>query len=126
MERSWKIERPEASPFFNFVYGATTSRPCDLEASVATLRDWPWELIDWQVRNTQRTDIAFRAVNVESRNKVETTTVLSPAERPLIRWNGNPYEPEGGDPNGGYEDDASAWLLPYWMGRYLHLIAERP
>src|SRR5581483_447576 len=63
MERSWKIERPEASPFFDFVCGATTDRPCDVEAAVATLQDWPWELIDWQVSNLQRADVTFRSIN---------------------------------------------------------------
>ncbi|HZP84017.1 MAG TPA: hypothetical protein VFB21_20420, partial [Chthonomonadaceae bacterium] len=125
MERSWKIELPEASPFFNFVYGATTGRPCDVEASVATLQDWPWELIDWQVRNTQRVDVAFRSVNFEGRQKVETERALPASERQLMRWNGNPYEPAGGSPAGNSEEDGSAWLLPYWMGRYHGFIAER-
>jgi hypothetical protein len=124
MERSWKVERPEHSPFFNFVYGVTTGHACDVEASVATLQDWPWELIDWQVDNSRRMDVTFRSVPWESRTKVETETALPISERPLMRWNGNPYEVSGGSMEGRNEEDGSAWLLPYYMGRYYGLIAE--
>jgi hypothetical protein len=35
----------------------------------------------------------------------------------LMRWNGDPYELDGG--NGGrVRDDGTFILLPYWMGRY--------
>jgi hypothetical protein len=125
LERSWKIERPEASPFFNFTYGALTGRPADAEASVATLQAWPWELIEWQVRGTHRHDVTVRRDDSEGRVQVETVQALPISERRLMRWNGNPYEPDGGGPSGTHEDDASAWLLPYWMGRYHGLIAER-
>lgn len=118
LERSWKIERPEASPFFNFVYGAITGRPCDIEASWTTLQDWPWELIDWEVRNTQRTDVTLRSARHEGRVRVETDRVLPVSERPLMRWNGNPYSCDGGSQIGRAEEDGGAWLLPYWMGRF--------
>jgi hypothetical protein len=125
MDRSWHIEQPEHSPFFNFVYGATTGRPCDVEESVATLQDWPWELIDWQASTAQRADVTLRSIRFEGQTKTETTTVVPICERSLMRWNGNPYETGGGSPDGRGEDDGSAWLLPYWMGRYHGFIAEK-
>lgn len=125
MERSWKIEQPEHSPFFNFVYGATTGRPCDVEASVATLQDWPWELIDWHIDNTHRQDISLRTTLHEGNLRMEATTALPVSERQLMRWNGNPYDLGGGSENGSGEEDGSAWLLPYWMGRYHGFIQER-
>jgi hypothetical protein len=124
MERSWKIERPEHSPFFNFVYGATTGRPCDVEASVATLQDWPWELVDWESRGTHRHDVQVMNWNGEGRTKIQLTRALPASERRLMRWNGNPYQCDGGDLTGRNEEDGSAWLLPYWMGRYHRFISE--
>lgn len=124
LERSWKIERPEASPFFNFVYGASTGRPCDVEASVTTLQDWPWELIEWETRGTHRHDVTLLTHNGETRSRGQTTRALPASERRLMRWNGNPYEPDGGSPDGRNEEDGSAWLLPYWMGRYYKFIQE--
>ena len=46
------------------------------------------------------------------------------SERRVMRWNGNPYQCDGGTPDGRTEEDGSAWLLPYWMGRYHGFIAE--
>lgn len=124
MERSWKEERPEASPFFNFVYGATMNQPCDVEASVAALRDWPWELIEWEVRGTHRHDVRALSRNVERRTRQQTDRALPASERRIMRWNGNPYQCDGGSPNGASEDDGSAWLLPYWLGRHHGFITE--
>ena len=40
-----------------------------------------------------------------------------PDERPVMKWNGNPFVIDGGAGGKG-EDDGAAFLLPYWMGRY--------
>jgi hypothetical protein len=125
LERSWRIERPERSPFFNFVYGACSGQPCDTEAAVATLQEWPWELIDWQARGTHRHDVTVLSHRGEARAREQLTRALPAGERRLMRWNGNPYECDGGTPDGRSEEDGSAWLLPYWMGRYRGFIAER-
>jgi hypothetical protein len=125
LERSWKIERPEASPFFNFVYGACTGRPCDVEESVTTLRDWPWELIEWETRGTHRHDVTLLTRGGLARARSQTTRALPASERRVMRWNGNPYQPDGGTPEGRTEEDGSAWLLPYWMGRYHGFIVEQ-
>lgn len=124
LERSWGVDRPEASPFFNFVYGASTGQTCDLEASVAALQEWPWELVDWQARGTHRHDVELRRWHGERQSRVETTRALPANERRLMRWNGNPYQPDGGTPEGRHEEDGSAWLLAYWLGRHHGLIRE--
>ena len=89
------------------------------------LEDWPWELIDWQTNTSHRADVTLRRTEFEGRVKAETTVALPASERRLMRWNGNPYETDGGSPDGLEEEDGSAWLLPYWMGRYHKLIAEK-
>ena len=43
-------------------------------------------------------------------------------ERPVMKWNGNPFVVDGGAGGHG-EDDGAAFLLPYWMGRYYGFIA---
>ena len=48
----------------------------------------------------------------------QAETLLPPDERPVMKWNGNPFVVDGG--NGGVsEDDGGFFLLPYWMGRFL-------
>jgi hypothetical protein len=38
-----------------------------------------------------------------------------------MRWNGNPFQIDGGD-GGQHELAGDEFLLPYWMGRYLRII----
>jgi hypothetical protein len=38
-----------------------------------------------------------------------------------MKWNGDPYELDGGG-DGRQRDDGAFLLLPYWMGRYHRFI----
>jgi hypothetical protein len=122
LERSWQIERPERSPLFNFMYGALTGKPCDVEAAVQTLQEWPWDLRNWACRNSHRVDIVLDAR--KGVGEPQSVQIVPYSEREVMRWNGNPYRLDGGDPLGRREDDGTAFLLPYWMGRYHRLIEE--
>jgi hypothetical protein len=51
--------------------------------------------------------------------------VLPADERHFDRWNRNPFLPDDGN-DGTVEDNGSAFLLPYWMGRYHGFIEESP
>jgi hypothetical protein len=105
----------EASPFYNYVYGGLTGQPCLPDAAAETLRTWPWELIDWVARNSQRHDLEMRSAPGTPRR--EANRILPAHERPIHRWNGNPFTVDGGD-GGRTEECGSAWLLGYWAGRY--------
>jgi hypothetical protein len=133
LEYSWVIERPEQSPLFNFIYAAsrqagrwtnTSQRPespgiepasYDLLQCVQWFRDVPQDLIDWTVKNSKRDDIDQRVPN-RHRHTI-SPRVLNVAERPLMRWNGDPYQLDGGA-DGRSRDDGTYILLPYWMGVY--------
>ncbi len=125
LERSWQIERPERSPLFNFIYGAVTGKPCDVEGAVQTLQEWPLDLRNWECRNSHRRDIQLDTQKGRF-GEWQSVEIVPYSERVVMRWNGNPYRLDGGDPLGRREDDGSAFLLPYWMGRYHNLIAESP
>jgi hypothetical protein len=80
------------------------------------------DLIEWTVRNSARQDVPVDAAHDRFRQG-QSTTLLPPDERPIMKWNGNPFQLDGG--NGGRsEDDGAFFLLPYWMGRYLGLWLE--
>jgi len=68
------------------------------------------------VRNSHRQDIVC-ATSPDRFQHREVLTLLPPDERPVSKWNGNPFVVDGGG-NGHGEDDGAAFLLPYWMGRY--------
>ena len=115
--------KPERSPLYNYFYGGLTGRPCAPEDAEQTLRDWPWDRIEWRMRNSQRDDVMFK----EGRGvrHSELSRVLPVSERSLHRWNGNPWSPDGGS-DGRSLDDGAAFLLGYWAGVYFgYLPVER-
>jgi hypothetical protein len=117
LERSWQCERAERNPLWNYIYAAGTGdRNRDAAESVRTLRRIPWDLVSWPVMNSHRLDVTLDPVADRFKQK-QSLLVLPPDERPQMKWNGNPYAPDGGG-SGKSEDDGAFFLLPYWMGRY--------
>ena len=121
LERSWQIERPERNPLWNFIYAAGTSASeFDRAESIRTLREIPMDLVQWDVRNSNRHDVPVDPMN-DRFNRRQALIVLPYDELPMSKWNGNPYNLDGGS-GGRSEDDGAYFLLPYWMGRYHKLI----
>jgi len=137
LERSWQIERPEGSPLWNFIYGASlqanrwtnpAERPpealvtpdaYDRDVSMAWFRDVPADTIRWTVRNRDRRDVARQGKN--RFDQARSAEVLPVSERMMLRWNADPYElDEAGE--GRERGDGVFILLPYWMGKYHRLI----
>jgi hypothetical protein len=118
----WENIRREANPLWTFIYlqGQPKSN-VDLAASVWTLYRTPLDTIKWTVRNSQRKDITW-ASTADRFGEREVLTLLPPDERPVMRWNSNPFVIDGGGEGRG-EDDGAAFLLPYWLGRYQKLLA---
>ena len=94
----------------------------DLDESVCFLKEHPLDLIEWDIRNSQRKDIQLIAPIFRNQT---TEEVLPPDERPIQRHNGNMFNIDRTGANGTSESSAGdIWLLPYWMGRYLGVINE--
>ncbi len=123
LERSWLIERPERSPLWNFIYAiGCSAKDFAKDEAVRTLQEIPMDLVEWTVKNSHRKDVLLDPMNDRHKRK-QALTVLPYDELPMSKWNGNPYNLDGG--NGGRsEDDGAYFLLPYWMGRYHKLIGE--
>ncbi len=123
LERSWQIERPERNPLWNFIYAAGTgAAEHDLADSVRTLREIPMDMIKWDVRNSHRPDVPIDPMNDRFKRR-QALIVLPYDELPMSKWNGNPYNVDGGSGGRG-EDDGAYFLLPYWMGRFHQLIRD--
>lgn len=131
LRRTWEIVKPKKNPNYNFIYGTSLVRnqeflngasgagEFDLEESVKTLQDIPLDLIYWTIKNSHRED-----VKVKPEAKGEAMEVLPHKERPMSKWDGNPYRLDGGQ-EGRSEDDGAFYLLPYWLGRYYGFIIEQ-
>jgi hypothetical protein len=115
---TWSQVRADRNPLWNYISvaaGAGRMTRSVREESRRTLERIPMDTIQWSVRNSHRIDVKFHPEQ-ERHGRRQLTEVLAPDERPVEKWNSNPYIPDGG--GGGYgEEDGTYFLLPYWMGR---------
>jgi hypothetical protein len=116
----WEIERPEKDPAWNFTYAMTGAKEFDLDESIWWLKRHPLDHISWRLENSQRQDIEKLPKNF--RNQL-TKEVISPAEGPVQKHNGNRFDLDNGGNGNSAETPGDVWLFPYWMGRYLGIIS---
>ncbi len=115
----WESERPEGDALWNFIYASTGAKNYDLERSVQFLQSYPLDLRNWSVQNSNRKDIELLPPNFRG----QTTPVLLPlGELPLFRHNGEIFKLDSTGDGRSLISAGDVWLLPYWMGRYLHII----
>jgi len=119
LKRTWDFERIEGSPFWNFIYGASTGEPCDVETGVEALREIPLDFILWKKHNSHRADLKYDAA-LEREGIKRLARPLPWTERIIHKWDKSPFVLDSG--NDLTEGDQTVWLLPYWMGRYHRLI----
>jgi len=120
---SYKTIEHDQNLFFNFVYGMAGGDDFHLEESVAFMRDHPLDLRHWTIDNSKREDITFSRHPMLK--PMQTSRMLPPSERGVMRWDKNPWAVISGDfndPQGHRESSGVFWLLPYWMGRYYGFI----
>ncbi len=120
--RTFRIVKPEHSPFHDFIYGAITGNSCDIESGLRWLQRAPWDLRTWTMTNSHRADITINKMASRS-GAIQSTEALWPSESVIQKWNSNPYELDGGNDGRG-EEDGAFYLLPYWLGRYADLFTE--
>jgi hypothetical protein len=113
----WQNASREQNPLWTFIY--LLSKPgkhVDVAEAVKTLHRIPLDLIAWKVTNSHRKDIALDH-SLDRFRQPQSVMLLKPAERPVMKWNGNPFRIDSGG-GGRSEDDGSFYLLPYWLSKY--------
>jgi len=113
----WANMAREKNPLWTFIYQVGQPKAkVDLQGARWTLERIPMDLITWTVKNSGRTDLPLEPQSDRFRQP-QSKVLIPPDERPVMRWNANPFRLDGG--NGGVgEDDGAAFLIAYWMGRY--------
>lgn len=119
VEQWYKVLKPDDNPYFYFLYDGFTNQKLNVDRSVFLLKDNPLDLIRWKVDNSKREDLHI--VRRPIMEDLQTSRLVSPSERGIMRWDNNPWKAVQGD--GGYtESDGVYWMLAYWVGRYYKLI----
>jgi len=113
----WQIEQPERNALWNLI-SLGTCKSFDEASAFWHLREFPMDLIRWNMKNSHRKDIELLPSNFR---KQLTKDLLSPEETPLQRHNSNAFVLDGGE-GGKTELAGDEYLLPYWMARYLRVI----
>jgi hypothetical protein len=117
----WSNMPRQKNPLWTFIYAAgNPAGKVNLPHAVWTLQRIPTDLITWTIRNSNRTDIEWEQ-KTDRFGRRQALTLLPADERPVMKWNGNPFQVDGGSGGRG-EDDGAFFLLPYWMGRHHSLI----
>jgi hypothetical protein len=121
LDQWWANGEREKNPLWTYIYhAARPEAPVDLNAAIATLERTPMDLISWKVVNSDRREVTMEK-DLDRANERQARTWLPPDERPVMKWNGNPFVVDGG--RGGFsEDDGAFFLLPYWMGRFMGVV----
>lgn len=113
----WQNTSRQKNPLWTFIYAAgQPGAKVRLEDAVWTLQRIPMDLVNWTVTNSHRDDIKLEP-QPDRFGRRQAITLLPPDERPVMKWNGNPFRIDGGG-DGRSEDDGAFFLLPYWMGRH--------
>ena len=122
LEAFWSRRiRSEENPLWNYIYAAgTEAKDYAAEDALRALQRIPLDSVCWTVKNSQRADLQLIAAYDRFGEK-QASAAIPPNERRVMKWNGNPFELDGGD-GGRSEDDGAFFLLPYWLARFHRLI----
>jgi hypothetical protein len=144
----WAMEAPEMNPFFHFAFAAHgLGQSIDNvwgrfpvspwagwhEDSMATLRGFPLDRLNWPHRNSHRLDLVLLAPQKSKDlydpkdrgrgNRVDGR-VLPVENRHFEHWNTDPWDLDYGG-NGDVLGSGTVFLLPYYLGLY-HGFIEKP
>ena len=145
---SWSLEQPELNPFFNFAYAAVNldqsvtngwgTYPVSpwsgwFEDSMATLRGFPLDRLDWASKNSHRLDIvplervgARDLYDLRPRHERGHRVggkVIPVENRHFNHWNTDPWDLDYPG-SGRVLGSGTVFLLPYYMGLYHGYIAK--
>jgi len=117
LEQWWVNVQREDNPLWIFIYAfCNPGKQVPLAAAARTLYRIPMDQIKWSVKNSHRHDVPLDT-SPERHSRVQTTRLLPPDERRVMKWNSNPFQLDDQSAGRG-EDDGAFFLLPYWLGRY--------
>ena len=122
MEDHWRYERPERQPMFCFMHALFTGRDADLAEGVQSLREMALDTIHYSSRNSARRDLVYDTEQAAWNEPPQLLHVLPYDERNVHRPDFGSFKPD--ETGGTRAQEATYFLLPYWIARYYGLLKE--
>lgn len=122
LKHHWEYERPEHCVLFNLVYGAFSDEACDLDIAAKVLREYPMDFVNRPLYNSSRRGLVFDTEQEKWGEAPQLKEALDIDSRILHNYDSNPFRVDEG--RGTNACCPSAYLLPYWFGRYYGIIEE--
>src|ERR1051326_2866881 len=108
LEQWWQNIEREKNPLWTFIYATSKpAAPPDLDSARWMLERIPMDLVEWTVVNSNRDDVKLEG-GPDRFRKQQTTVLLPPDERPVMKWNSNPFVVDGGRGGRGEDDGADS------------------
>jgi hypothetical protein len=116
----YDYEKIEGNPYFAFVYKGFTGAPCDVDTVVKALMDYPLEMENRRMINSNRRDIEMDEEPLLWYEEPHIKVPFAWDERGFSRLGLNPFSIDSGYPD--RRECGMSFLFIYWLGRFLGII----
>ncbi len=116
----YDYEKIEGNPYYAFIYKAFTGAPCDVDNCIKALKDYPYELQNYKMINSNRRNIEMDNEPLEWGEQPHIKYPFAWDERPATRLGLRPFNIDGGRPD--RIDSGMSYIFIYWLGRFLEII----
>ena len=116
----YDYEKIEGNPYFAFVYKGFTGAPCDIDTVVKALMDYPLEMENRRMINSNRRDIEMDDEPLLWYEAPHIKVPFAWDERGFSRLGLNPFSIDSGYPD--RQECGMSFLFIYWLGRFLGII----
>lgn len=112
IRRTWRYVKPERMSLYTYItalaLGEAEVGSEGMNYAAAQLQRWPTELVGWQHTNSERWDLRMSPESDRFGHAI-SATIMPPDENFLTKWNGGPYDLDGGDSHS--EDDCGGFAF---------------
>ncbi|MBE6795609.1 MAG: hypothetical protein E7533_03385 [Ruminococcaceae bacterium] len=116
----YEYEKIEGNPYFAFVYKGFTGAPCDVDGCVKALKDYPCDLKNYKMINSNRRNIEMDNEPLKWYEEPHIKTPFAWDERPFSTLGLRPFKIDGG--NGMSYENGMSFIFIYWLGRFFGII----
>lgn len=118
----YEYEKIEGNPYYAFIYKGFTGAPCDVDTVVKALKDYPCDMKNRVMYNSNRRNIEMDYEPLEWYEEPHIKVPFAWDERPFATLGLRAFKVDGG--NGITYENGMSFIFIYWLGRFLGIIEE--